>query len=94
MANLKSKLVLCPGKLIITHGASNRVPAVEIWNAVAHHADGEWNEDVGTDRPLGEKGSGGVLRLISGYRASNGEQLLVISEAEGLMTTVLLAEEY
>ena len=94
MTALKSKLVLTPGKLIITHAAANRVPAVEVWKAVAHHAEAEWDEDFGADRSLCDSESRGVPRLISGYRSINGTEFLVITEADSLVTTVLLPEEY
>lgn len=94
MTALKSNRRFSPRKLIITHAASNRVSAVEIWKAVEHHADGEWDEKCVAHRSLCDAETRGVHRLVSGYRSSNGTQFLVITEADNFVTTVLLPEEF
>ena len=82
------------GRLCITPGAANTVPADEIMKAIARHAAGDWGTLNQSDWAQNDKALRQGGRLFSAYRASAGQKFWVITEADRMRTTVLLPEDY
>jgi hypothetical protein len=61
---------------------------------LARHAVGDWGEIPDEDRSENELSLQEGFRVISAYRLSTGVKILVITEADRSLTTLLLPEEY
>jgi len=83
------------GQVVITSGAALKLPPQEITAAVQRHARGDWGDIIDLEaQQLNDLRlqQGGPIASI--YRASNGVKFYVLTEADRLVTTVLLPEEY
>ena len=61
---------------------------------IARHQSGDWGEVCADDAQANQEALKLGFRLMSVYRASTGQKLWVITEADRSVTTLLLPEEY
>lgn len=94
MTALKSKRAFSLGKLYMTQGVMNCVPAMDIWHSVMRHANCDWGDVCDEDRGLNDASLENDSRLLSIYTASNAKRFWIITEWDRSVTTVLLPEEY
>lgn len=85
------------GEIITTPGAIEAFKKSEVspnW-FLAKHQDGDWGEVSEYDLAQNEISLKEGFRLLSAYTLpKTGEQIWVITEADRLLTTLLLPEEY
>lgn len=74
------------GRIAITPNAYRRLPQPDVQAALCNNAKG--------DRRKGARSGLEGVRLLSAYRASNGANFWTITEADVLLTTVLMPEDY
>ncbi len=65
-----------------------------IESPIARHAAGDWGDLSDEDRAENELSLRQGFRLLSAYHSAAGVKFWIITEADGLATTVLLPEEY
>ncbi len=94
MTDLKSKRRFPLGKIDMTRGVMNSVPAIEVWHAVMRHAECDWGEVGKDDWQSNDAALKDDARLLSAYRASNAKRFWIITEWDRSITTILLPEEY
>ena len=82
------------GRLLITPGALERIPELEVRNALARHARRDWGDIRDTDRRANDLAVERGTRIFSVYYSSHGVKFWVVTEANRSATTVLLPEEY
>ena len=58
------------------------------------HVIGDWGDVDEVDRQANEQSLLDDSRILSAYKLSTGERLLIITEADRSSTTVLLPSEY
>jgi len=81
------------GRLSITENVANMMPADEIIQALERHAAGDWGL---VDHPTWEQNDQAMRngkRLFSVYQSSAGQRFWIITEADRMVTTVLLPED-
>ena len=78
-----------PGALHALRAAS--LPAVEL---LTRHVRGDWGDVCPDDAACNELALIEGTRLWSRYRTSRGEKILIITEWDRSLTTVLLPEDY
>lgn len=94
MTALKSKRAFSLGKLYMTQGVMNGVPAMDIWHAVKRHAECDWGDVCEEDWKSNDASLKDDSRLLSTYTASNAKRFWIITEWDRSVTKVLLPEEY
>lgn len=84
------------GALYITPGARDALSPEEVFVALSRHVCGDWGDLCREDWAENEHAlAAGEGRLFSRYPAARGgEAFYVITEADWMMTTVLLPREY
>jgi len=82
------------GRLVITPAALEAVPADDICNAINRHVCGDFGDLDAADKKENEFALRAGLRVMSAYRASNGNKFWLITEASRELTTVLLPSDY
>jgi hypothetical protein len=94
MTTVKSNRTLVLGRLYMTRGVLETIPADEVWAAIARHVRCDWGdvgeEDWGLNDAAVEHGD----RLLSVYQTQNAVRFWIITEWDRSVTTVLLPEEY
>lgn len=82
------------GEIIITPGAATKIESSDIKSALRRHKCGDWGELEPEDRRLNDERveKGGPLASI--YQDLKGEKFYILTEADRLVTTILLPEEY
>ncbi len=61
---------------------------------ISRHANGDWGEVDDHDRKANEYAVEHGLRVLSSFRLRTGERILVVTEGDRTVTTILLPEEY
>jgi hypothetical protein len=84
------------GKVFATAGALDTLE--ESGQAAAEfvqlHQRGDWGDLSEDDKQENEFSIGNRLRIFSAYHTLRGEKLWIITEADRLVTTILLPSEY
>lgn len=85
-----------PGQIVWTPGARAALgrSGESPYDYLRRHLAGDWGEVCEEDREANEAAVEDELRLLSAYPLKNGEKIWVITEADRLVTTLLLPEEY
>jgi hypothetical protein len=91
---LTSQMKFDLGQLVITPAALEAVPADDICNAINRHVCGDFGDLDDADKKENEFALRAGLRVMSAYRASNGNKFWLITEASRELTTVLLPSDY
>lgn len=85
------------GEVCATHGASEAFRKAEVsplW-FLAKHQDGDWGEVSQDDEADNNLAVRVGFRILSAYTLpKTGEKIWIITEADRLLTTILLPEEY
>ena len=82
------------GRLFATPSAVHDVPEIELLDAVARHASGDWGDVADDDRKANDAALRDGDRILSVYRTVAGTTFWIITEADRSTTTVLLPDEY
>lgn len=82
------------GTTVMTRGADAEVPYVEMYEALARHATGDWGEVCDEDKKSNDRALRTRDRLLSAYTTKNGVKFWIITEWDRSVTTVLLPDEY
>lgn len=82
------------GQTCITPSARDRLHPVDVYQAVARHARGDWGDLCPEDVKENELSLKEGFRLLSAYADRNGTKFWIITEADRSVTTVLLPEDY
>ena len=83
-----------PGHFYITPNAASTILSDEVIAFLARHVCGDWGEMCVSDAVENECALHNGGRLVSTYRASNGQKFWIITEPDHAETTVLLPEDY
>jgi hypothetical protein len=81
------------GQIVITANAHAKLDGADVQQGLSRHAMGDWGEICPEDREENELSLKEGYRLLSVYR-SGGDRFWIITEADRLVTTVLLPEDY
>ena len=81
------------GEVYLTRGALE-LPSREVIQGLRRHASGDWGNLELPDWRQNELALQTGERLLSAYRASNGQKFWIITEWDRSITTVLLPNEY
>jgi hypothetical protein len=82
------------GRIVATPGAMQSLTPQDIKDSLRRHASGDWGEVCEEDREENDLSLTEGHRLLSVYRARNGETFWLITEADRSATTVLMPDEY
>jgi len=82
------------GQTVTTPNALAHLTHEDILTGIQRHQCGDWGEVDEPDRQENELSLQEGFRLLSVYRAANGTQFWIITEADRSVTTVLLPEDY
>ncbi len=84
------------GKLVATPGALAALEKTgqNATDLLSRHVRGDWGELPKKDKDEIRLSLARGFRLLSSYRTSAGDKILVITEADRSHTTLLLPEEY
>lgn len=94
MMTLKSNKRVPLGQVVVTRGALETLPAVEVFDCLLRHAEGDWGDLCKEDRAQNDEALEHEARLMSRYRTKNGIRFWIITEWDRSYTTILLPEEY
>mgnify|MGYP002652373312 CR=1 FL=1 len=94
MMTLKSSKRIPLGQVVITRGALETLPAVEVFDCLMRHAEGDWGDVCQEDWALNDEALENESRLLSSYRTKEGVQFWIITEWDRSYTTILLPEDY
>ena len=82
------------GHVTVTPGAKKSLPHRDLLDALLCHMRGQWIGDShAADQyqlPFALDG----CRVLGAYRSSSGQKVLIITEADRSLTTVMLPEEF
>ena len=82
------------GRIVTTNTARAQLTQSDIMTGIQRHQAGDWGDVAEPDRQANEHSLKEGHRLLSVYRASNGVQFWIITEADRSSSTVLLPEDY
>ena len=82
------------GRVVITRGAMESLEPELIMFALARHATGDWGELCDHDQLQNELALQHGNRILSKYKAHDGEMFYIITEWDRSYTTILLTHEY
>ena len=82
------------GQIVSTPNALSQLTQEEILTGIRRHQSGDWGEVTEQDRQANERALIEGTRLLSVYHAVSGIKFWLITEADRLVTTVLLPEDY
>ena len=82
------------GRIVTTPNALNNLTYDDILSGLSRHIKGDWGDVGKDDRKENELSLEKGFRLWSVYHAPNGVKFQIITEANRLVTTVLLSEDY
>jgi len=83
------QIVATPGALAALEKAGQRPGEF-----LSHHLNCKWSDLSDEHRKENDHSREHGLRLLSSHRTNAGDKLLVITESERTVTTILLPEEY
>lgn len=86
--------LFAPGRFLMTPGARDQVPQVELFAAIERHLAGDWGTVCEEDWQANDQALQDVTRLLSSYVTDAGVRFWIITEADRSATTVLLPDEY
>jgi hypothetical protein len=90
----RSKTLFELGQVYSTPGAVELLSHDEILSALARHVRGDWGSISREDLEENDFSVRNGHRILSQYKAKNGEKFWIITEADRSATTVLLPIEY
>jgi hypothetical protein len=96
MVDVVRKPLFDLGQVVATPGAlaalerAHQAPG----EVLARHVSGDWGEVPQEDKTENEFSLLNDTRILSAYRTKLGERLWILTEADRLVTTILLSEEY
>ena len=84
------------GKIAVTEGAAHamRDTADSVEMFLARHQSGDWGDVSEETRLKNQEALSDGARLESVYHTSNGEKILVVTEADRALTSVMTPEEF
>ncbi len=82
------------GQTVITANANDALHPMDVREALARHANGDWGELCPEDRRENELGLQQGHRLFSVYHDRAKVKFYIITEADRSVTTILLPEDY
>ena len=82
------------GRLTATSAAVGVISRDKLLQLVGRHLQGDWGDVTDGDARANERAVKNGDRIISWYSVSGGERIMIITEADRSVTTVLLAQEY
>ena len=82
------------GQLCITPNAVRALTTMEVAQAVARHATGDWGLLTADDRKQNDAALRQGGRLLSIYANRAGQRFYVITESSRDLTTILLPQDY
>ena len=83
-----------PGEVVVTQGALEDVPEIEIGLSLNRHLQGDWGDVCEEDKQRNNAALVHEERLLSAYHTAGGVKFWIITEADRSATTVLLPDEY
>jgi hypothetical protein len=93
----EKKAIIFPlGQIVATQGAIQALEEAKqsYIEFLARHQRGDWGVVCAEDCELNNLAVKNETRLLSAYRTSKDERILVITEADRSATTLLLPDEY
>lgn len=89
------------GQIVITKGLAERMNEdtdfyLFIWVSLTRHANGDWGDICDEDKAVNEEALKDGNRLVSKYLRKDhpNDKILIITEADRSVTTVLFPSEY
>jgi hypothetical protein len=82
------------GRVVATPGAREAVTEDEMLISLARHVRGDWGDVPKDDKRMNDSLVDSYAMLASSYRAKDGTKFFIITDADRLLTTVLLPNEY
>ncbi len=82
------------GRVMLTHGAFERVHQEDLFDSFLRHIEGDWGELCDEDRHANELACEFGGRIMSRYSDRNEIWFWIITEADRSATTLLLPNEY
>lgn len=84
------------GKIAVTHSAESalRDSQQSAEEFIARHRSGDWGDITEETRRANEEGLRDGLKLESIYHTRRGEKLLVVTDADRALTSVMTPEEF
>ena len=92
MTNIRAHFDL--GRVLGTIGFKSKVKPDEAVVSLTRHATGDWGDLCLEDSRLNDDAVENGGRILSKYVSSSGKSFYIITEADRLVTTCLLVEEY
>ena len=82
------------GQIVMTANAQNQLHPEDVLTALTRHRACDWGELDADDTQRNNDALKEGDRLLSAYTDRNGIKLLIITEADRSVTTILLPEDY
>lgn len=82
------------GRVVATDGAVEMVAIKEIIVALIRHSVGDWGELEAEDKAQNDSAVQTGERLLSAYESTMKVRFWIITEADRVVTTILLPREY
>lgn len=82
------------GRIVATPGALKEVSQADIAVALHRHSSRDWGLLCDEDKAANDQALVDQTRILSAYESSTGKKFWIITEADRLVTTILLPEEY
>ena len=82
------------GRIVATYDALAVLSESDISQAIARHQAGDWGDLSGADRRANDEAVLQGTRLLSAYCSAKGVKFRILTEADRLVTTILLPHEY
>ena len=82
------------GQIVATPNALAQITQDDITAALLRHVIGDWGDVEAEDKLANDCAVVEGTRILSAYRAANGTQFWIITEAGRSSTTILLPEDY
>jgi hypothetical protein len=80
------------GEIVMTPGFADL--GIDPLPFLARHQSGDWGENCQDDKDENDFSVSNGFRIISAYRAPDGERFWVLTEADRSATSLMLPEEY
>ena len=94
MKTVKEIALFLMGKIVITPGALEAIPAKDTLAAILRHSLGDWGDLCEEDWESNEIACERHSRLFSVYHTMDGTKFWIITEHDRSSTTILLPNEY
>jgi hypothetical protein len=82
------------GRIVSTPNALESITREDILDGIGRHQAGDWGEVSFEDAEANNRALAAGGRLLSVYRARNGNKFWILTEADRSATTVLMPEDY